>query len=88
MSYSRILSKFLHLEYYSSGKQVEYQSCQKFYDRNAHRVSAPLDFCSQSYRSNTIAQSSTAKTEKQRTNFLTILTIDLALDLNTKVVDH
>jgi hypothetical protein len=36
---------------------VECQSCHKFLDLDAYKFSTSLDFCSQSYRQNTIARS-------------------------------
>ena len=73
---------------YISGLSVEYQTCPKFCDLGSPKISALLDLASLSYRQDTITRSAekTVKPAKQRVNLSTILAIDLASKLNTKVV--
>ena len=72
-----------------SGLCAEYQSCREFHDLGAHKISASLDLCANSYGPNIVprpAEKKTDWTERQKLHFSTILTIYLALELNTKVV--
>ena len=70
------------------GLGVEYQICREFHDLGAHKISASLDLCANSYGPNIVPRPAekTDWTERQKLHFLTISTIDLALELNTKVV--
>ena len=71
-----------------SGLCVEYQNCFEFHDLGAHKISASLDLCAKSYGPNIVPRPAEKAdwTGRQELHFSTIQTIDLALELNTKVV--
>jgi len=71
-----------------SGLCVKYQSCWEFHDLSAHQISVFLDLCAKSYGPNIASRPAEKQTGQSGRNciFLPTLTVDLALELNTKVV--